>query len=138
MSRLKRLEYPAFLGKGYIVYLIEDTSIYFSGHTLGATTTINAAENIIACIANQESIDPMLYDFYDIQTCLGYEGHAPGWFEIDQVIFQVEDARVTKLQWRRVAGGGNLRGADENGALDETQKGIPAHVLKEFHRYISA
>ncbi len=89
---------------GTVFYAILGNSCYFSGinRTGGprsATSTINAAEDIITAIAKQEGIPAKKLQFFDLQTQEGYQKLA-GVFELDKVVFEVtDDGVVENLSW---------------------------------------
>lgn len=116
---LKEIQYknlggPEF-GYAKVVYTIFlGNQCVFSGITPGPgrTSTINAAETIIAAIAQQEGCEVDEFRFYDLQTKSGYEQKKPGEYEFDAL--RIEDGHVEGWQ--------------------STE--CPEHVLEAFRQYI--
>lgn len=83
-------------------------ALIFSGVTnRGRVSTINDAEEIIAKIMNQESINFIDRDFYDLQTWKGYEGDEfkPGYFVLDKLaIKQDGNGRLFVEGWLPILG----------------------------------
>ena len=90
---LKEAQYRcrAYPRKGFpefhkIAYVIIGDKCYFSGLERG-TSTINAAEDIIASIAKQERVRFSRLRYFDIQTRLGYR-KLPGKYEINELAYE--------------------------------------------------
>ncbi|OGZ45775.1 MAG: hypothetical protein A3C84_00685 [Candidatus Ryanbacteria bacterium RIFCSPHIGHO2_02_FULL_48_12] len=70
---------------GEVVYAIFNKKrIVFSGITKPGST-INYAEDIIRNIAAIEGIDPLIYQWFDLQTHLGYHSREPGVFSFSKL-----------------------------------------------------
>lgn len=74
-------------------------TIIFSGITNPATSTINAAEDIILAICAQEGCQPTAVRCFDLQTHLNYSGTEPGEFMYDEVKFKVRGGKLEDLSW---------------------------------------
>lgn len=116
---LKEIQYKNIGGPetGYakVVYTIFlGNQCVFSGVRLGDfwTSTVNAAEIIIAAIAEQEGYEVDELQFYDLQTKSGYEQKNPGQYEFDKL--WIENGHVRGWQSAE----------------------CPEHVLEAFRRYI--
>ena len=78
-------------------------AILFSGvGTVGRTSTIDAAEDIIRAIAAQEDIDPTASVFYDLETYKGYENMKPGQCLLNRIGFDVHNGDVCNVSWHSV------------------------------------
>ena len=70
---------------GEVVYAIFNKKrIVFSGITKPGST-INYAEDIIRNIAAIEGLDPLIYQWFDLQTHLGYHSREPGVFSFSKL-----------------------------------------------------
>lgn len=106
--KLKELDYPNnSQGTSSIAYaLFSDRRCVFSGITEGVdcTSTINAAERIIALIATREKLNPFDCRFFDLQGCKQYGGGSscphPGEFMFDELILD-SSATISVKGWRR-------------------------------------
>ena len=80
--RFEEVEYPGFGGDGdgWVAYKIIRKEVFFAGLIREATSTINAAEDIIRAICKAEEISWQDFTFVDIQTHRGYQ-KAPGEFK---------------------------------------------------------
>lgn len=87
---------PKFATVDYV--RVGDATI-FSGITNPATSTINAAEDVIAAICVQERCRPTDVRWFDLQTRLNYSGTEPGEFMYDEVKFKVRGGTLVDLSW---------------------------------------
>lgn len=71
-----------------VVYVILEDKVIFSGITKGGST-INYAEEVVAAISKAESIKPLKYQWFDLQTSLGYSTKVPGSFDFKRLILGV-------------------------------------------------
>lgn len=96
---LKYLEYGGLHPphrRGEVAYMVVDTMVIFSGleGSAGRTSTINAAEEIVSLICAAESIDWREYEFFDLQTWMGYPNHTTGYYCLERLILSREQIRV--------------------------------------------
>ena len=70
-----------------VAYVIMGNKCYFSGLERG-TSTINAAEDVIASIAKQEGVDFSDLRYFDIQTRMSYR-KLPGEYEVNELEYEV-------------------------------------------------
>jgi len=103
-------------GAGEVAYLVIDENCYFSGITMEATSTINAAEEIIAAISSQEGVALGKFTFFDLQTHRKYPRHSEGYFTMDKIRFRVDGENLKELGWGTVE--------------------CPQEVFDAFHEYI--
>lgn len=105
--QIKELEYPGNspLHNGVIRYAMFRRSavelwIVYCGVRKGATSTINAAEEIIETILTHEQLtDHARVRFYDLQCQAGYHLHMPGRFDFEEVKFQIVEGQVQGVEW---------------------------------------
>ncbi len=101
---------------GEIVYAFFGKKCIFCGITPDATSTINAAEEIIEAITAKEKIDPFWKTFYDLQTHRRYQKD-PGEYEFDRLTLKwTEDDQVFADGW--------------------SPEECPPDVLQAFHEFI--
>lgn len=96
---LKHVQYrtasPRYTGE--VVYaILEGSRVVFSG-IIKPGSTINFAERIITNISSQEGINPRRYQWYDLQTHLGYQGKEPGIFEFSRLVLGVQEEMEVPL-----------------------------------------
>lgn len=142
---------------GEVLYLLDGQNVYFAGVSGPEyTSTINAAESVVAAICQAEKINWITRRFFDIQTHRGYQ-HRPGWYIVDELHFDVEAMRLRVNDWEPVAQAAWPREAaqflpaDASFSEEETRvfeeagreeqralPGIPEHVLAAFRQVIEA
>lgn len=123
--RINPLSYPGYSDNksGLIIYTVHSDGkvVYFSGITNPeqSTSTVNAAEQIIAAICSKEGLDWEGVSFYDIQTHLGYYKD-PGEIEAYLLITKAADgSQISVTDWQ---------------SIDLSE--IPDQVLKIFRNFI--
>jgi hypothetical protein len=104
MLNLKKVEYLADLGyAGEVVYVITGACCFFAGTRKAAMSTINAAEEVVEGICDEEGLDWRDLMFYDLQTRAGYRSkqNIPGQFECDQLSITIlPDGRPAVRAWQ--------------------------------------
>ena len=131
-----------------VVYIIVDGCCYFSGIETG-TSTINAAENVIQAIAEQEGVSVDSLRYFDIQTRLGGYEREEGCFEINELDFAMgrertrqEDIAMIGRRFGKVLKyGGKAPGTVQECKIIPTVTGwksavLPEEILEEFRPYI--
>lgn len=86
---------------------------------LVATSTINAAEEIIRTIANEENKRIGYFRYFDLQTYSGGYSHLPGKYQLDELEIRSRngDRDVEAVAWNPV-------------------KRFPLEILEQFRKYI--
>jgi len=125
--------------QGSIVYTIDGKNVYFSGITLPhvATSTINAAERIIALICEAERTEPSRVIFFDIQTNRGYSAKEPSSFAIDRLRLVYSDGSYSVAQWIPVEMSDDLLRQGIAGIHNRDQlPGVPQSIMEIFRPYM--
>lgn len=100
--QLKKIPYPTFDGKpAFAVYAISGDQCIFSGVTTSppVTSTINAAEGIMAAIAGEQKRAITSLSFLDLQTHRGYRRREPGDFALDELVLKFRNGRLADVGW---------------------------------------
>lgn len=102
---LKRLAYTNLHngGKNFVDYvIINGSQCIFSGASDSGTSTINAAESIVALICREEKRNDLT--FFDLQTYLGYSHYQKGEYDFNQLTvpipFNMAKRWDYKMDWR--------------------------------------
>lgn len=75
----------------WVVYLIVGDCCYFSGIQRTMASTINAAEEVILAITEQEHVPIRSLRYFDLQTHEGYGSKLPGAYEINELKVLLDD-----------------------------------------------
>lgn len=100
----KTILYPTFQASrpGYLQYAIWGGSrprkCVFSGITVGVTSTINAAAEVVKAIAAAEGLQSVReMEFYDLLTYRGYHGHDAGVFQFVRLRLSLNRGQITEV-----------------------------------------
>lgn len=101
--KLKETMYRVFHGDPdeNVVYLILGNEVYFTGilDNPRATSTINAAENVVKAIRTAEPQLDQGTIYYDIQTHRGGYGKKPGEYEVDRLVLHWHENQFSVEEW---------------------------------------
>jgi hypothetical protein len=105
-KRLKYLTYDGFhppVTQATVAYMIQGNRVMFSAteNVVIKTSTINASPEIIRLICEAEGLNWREYEFYDLQTKIGYPHHEVGYYSLDQVVVENDNYQVKS--WIEVA-----------------------------------
>ena len=116
---LKEAPYVTNGRVGRVVYAIEGSRCVFCGISgRDASSTINAAEEIVEAIVRLDGVDPKTMVFYDLQTTSGYPNKVPGDYDFDRLDVEV-------------AGGGQRIIVN-----DWTPDDCPEDILRKFAKHL--
>jgi len=91
------LKKATYANDAEVVYLIIGDNCFFTGTT--RPSTINAAEEVIQSISEQERVVLGKLCFFDLQTHLMYHRHPSGYFELDMVYFNTDGRVISNICW---------------------------------------
>lgn len=106
-SDLKEIEYKGFHNRdGKIIYQRSGSVVIFSAITSSgeSTSSVNAAEAIIAAICKAESVDPKdpgfckKYEFFDLSTPVGYPNRKAPIVRLILEASGLKDVQIDKLE----------------------------------------
>lgn len=89
---------------GKVLYIRHENIILFSGldDARRVTSTVMAAEEIVANICFRENIGVNEVTFYDVRTPVGYPWLGESFIAVDELILSFEDYGSSHLEWREV------------------------------------
>jgi hypothetical protein len=123
-SKAVKLKKVHYRGSGTVDYVVIGKNCVFSGITSGVISTINAVEDIILAIVQQEQVKPNKLTFFDLQTSRADSSKKPGQFEYDQLKVVVARNPVGETA------------ADQISVIDWEPVKCPARVIKLFAEHI--
>lgn len=105
MKKHKEVEYMDANGRNpfnRVAYKVYGWQVIFTGLFNGRQgargSTINFEENIIYAISDAEKINPIVHQFYDLQTYKGYTSYKPGDFTFNKLILHWQKG-CKKIEW---------------------------------------
>ncbi len=88
---------------GVAVYAIDGSRCIFSGINWPATSTINAAEEIVQQIAQTAGLDSLEMTFFDLRTSWGYPDLKIGGHQFLRLHLERTDGETAVSQWEPVS-----------------------------------
>lgn len=124
---------------GQVAYVRLGDTVYFTG-LMGpdkATSTINAAEDVIRAISAAEQCSWQQLTFYDVETHRGYYKRPTGSYIINRLeVESGQKGRPMVQYWHPVAMTADMLGRNAVRDLSELP-GVPEEVLQAFSPYIN-